>query len=71
MSEPRCIRIEMEYDNGDVYRATGEDAVTIRKWMESDELMQHIHGEPYTGPQMKLVTRTEIVVGEGKDDETM
>lgn len=52
----KCVRIEFEYDNGEIYRAVGEDAETIRKHIDSAETMNYIHGFKYTGPVCKLVS---------------
>lgn len=50
-----AIKIEIEYDNGEVWRATGEDAVAILQSWQSAQVMEYIHGRPYSGPVMKKV----------------
>jgi hypothetical protein len=50
-----CVRIEMEFADGCVIRATGDDAEAIRKWMDSAAMLQHVHGMGYTGPTMQKV----------------
>lgn len=58
MSErPKCVRIEMEYDDGSLYRATGEDAQKIKASIDSAFVMEAIHGAEYRGPQMQKVER--------------
>jgi hypothetical protein len=52
-----CIRIEMEFSDGELLRATGEDAEKIQNWINGATLMNHIHGIDYTGPKMEKVEK--------------
>lgn len=56
-TEKKCVRIELEYDNGEIWRATGEDAQKIRENLDSQTVMMWIHGMPYSGPTLKLVEK--------------
>ena len=58
MADKKVIRIEIEYDDGSMERATGKDATKIWSAIESGFVMRHIHGMPYDGPQMKPVDRS-------------
>ena len=53
----KCIRIEMEYDNGDLYRAEGEDAEEIRKAIVAAQILEAVHGREWRGPQLKKVEK--------------
>jgi len=57
MSDEKCIRIEMEYENGKVFRAVGDEAEKINKWIGNATLLQYLHGAPYKGPVMKEVEK--------------
>ncbi len=53
-----CIRIEYEYADGAIYRAVGDDAEAIRQQIDAAFVTQYLHGEEYSGPQLrKLVGR--------------
>lgn len=58
VSDKKIVRIEIEYDNGDVERATGDDAAEIWRSIESAFVMQHIHGMTYGGPKLIPVARS-------------
>lgn len=60
----KCVRIEYEYEDGRVYRATGDDAEAICKHYRSCEVMDAIHGGHYSGPQLQLVTSQPIAAHE-------
>ena len=53
--DPSVVRVEIEYDNGDIERATGVEAAEIWRYLNSGQLMNYIHGAVYTGPKLKLV----------------
>lgn len=55
MTNHKCIRIEFEYDDGELWRTEGEDAETIRQQIDDQAVMRTIHGRPYKGPFLKLV----------------
>lgn len=56
MSEQgKVIRVEIEYENADIERATGKDATTIWDAICGGFAFKQIHGMPYSGPKMKLV----------------
>ena len=55
MSEKQAIRIEIEYDNGEIWRAEGADAEKILAHWQGGEVMAHIHGAVYAGPSMVKV----------------
>ena len=55
MSKRKAVRIEVEYDDGLLERAEGEDAAQIWKAIEAGFVFKHIHGMPYLGPQMKTI----------------
>jgi len=57
--ERKVVRIEIEYDDGTIERATGDDASEIWRNVEGAFLMRHIHGMPYNGPKMKIVERLD------------
>jgi hypothetical protein len=57
MSERTAIRIEVEYDDGYLERAIGDDAQTIMDAIASAMTMNYIHGSSYNGPTMKPVER--------------
>lgn len=56
-TEKKVVRIELEYEDGELLRATGEDANIIWKAIQGGFVMQHIHGGSYTGPQMSKVSK--------------
>lgn len=45
----------MEFDDGEVLRAVGDDANQIYDHIQSGEVMNYIHGIQYQGPTMKTV----------------
>ena len=55
MSEPKVVRVEIEYDNGQILRSEGEDADRIWSNVNGAFVFQAVHGMPYSGPQMKEV----------------
>jgi hypothetical protein len=57
MSDKTVIRIEIEYSDGTLERATGEDANKIWAAIEGGFALQHIHGMTYTGPKLIAVER--------------
>lgn len=52
MKDKAAIRIEIEYDNGEIWRTEGEDAQRILQHWQGGEVMAHIHGARYTGPTL-------------------
>ena len=58
MNQPKkVVRIETEFDDGEIIRATGDKAETIWQAIQGRFLMEHIHGRPYQGPQMETVQK--------------
>lgn len=57
MDERKVVRIEIEFEDGDIERATGEDATQIWKAIEQGFVFKHLHGLPYTGPKMQPVPK--------------
>src|SRR5579864_9526164 len=55
MNEPKAIRIQVEYDDGHLERAEGEDAPKIWTALSSALAVAHVHGVPYVGPKLKEV----------------
>lgn len=53
MSEKKCVRIEIEYDDGTVEYQQGDAANQIMKWYHSCEVMNWIHGAHYDGPKFE------------------
>lgn len=66
MSSKKVIRIEMEYEDGEISRAVGEDASEIWKQIEGMIVMESIHGRPYTGPKMVPVAKPEALHADNK-----
>jgi len=56
MEEKKCIFIQLGYDNGEVWEASGKDAEEILKHWQGGEVMAHLHGARYTGPTLKKVS---------------
>jgi len=51
MSDKKLVRVELEYDNGEIHRLTGEDA---EKWLEAangQAVMSALHGMSF--PEFK------------------
>lgn len=57
MEDAKVVRIEVEYSNGEIREANGEDAAKIMDWWQASEAMQYIHGARYTGPVLKVKQR--------------
>lgn len=55
MEEKKVTRIEIEYEDGEIIRATGNEADEISKAWNAAMFMEHVHGRPYNGPVMKSV----------------
>ena len=55
MSDEKAVRIEVEWDNGRIERAEGDDAAKIWDAIQGGFVMNHIHGMDYKGPKMKIV----------------
>lgn len=53
MSERKVVRIEIEYEDGEIRGASGEVATQIWKWISGLEIMNYIHGAEYRGPKME------------------
>lgn len=61
MSDPtKAIRIEVEWDDGRLERAEGDDAAKIWDAINNGFMMQHIHGMPYSGPKMKVIREPSV-----------
>lgn len=58
MADVKCVRIEMEYDNGLIERAEGADASAIADSINGAFALRQIHGMPYDGPKLKPVDRS-------------
>ena len=52
---PQASRIEVEWNDGRLERAEGDDAAEIWKAIEGGFVMNHIHGIDYSGPKMKVI----------------
>jgi hypothetical protein len=48
-----AIRIEIEYEDGRVVHALGDDAFQILQHWNASEIMDWAHGTRYDGPQLK------------------
>jgi len=53
--QPKVTKIRIEYDNGSIKEAVGEDANTIMDSWNSLQFMAQNHGQKYSGPFMKEV----------------
>lgn len=60
MNDKKAIRIEIEYDNGEVWRAEGKDAEQILNHWQGGEVMAHIHGARYSGPVMVKIQDAQV-----------
>ena len=49
------IRIELEHEDGMIESASGDDARQIWATIEGGFTMQHIHGNGYSGPKLKVI----------------
>jgi hypothetical protein len=54
----RAVRIEVEYSDGVVERAVGDDAAEIWRAIQSSFTLQYIHGMTYNGPKLQRVAGT-------------
>jgi hypothetical protein len=56
MSDRKISRIEIEYDDGEIRRATGENAEYIWKfYSNSAEFYLHWQKRQYEGPSMEVI----------------
>lgn len=55
----KAVRIEIEYEDGCIERAEGDDANEIVKSMGDAFAFRQNHGITYRGPQMRLVAGAE------------
>jgi Zn/Cd-binding protein ZinT len=53
MSEPKAIRIEIEYDDGLIEFAEGDAAEQIVSWYKGCEVMNCVHGARYRGQRFE------------------
>jgi len=54
-NDKKIIRVELEYDNGEIHRLTGEEA---EKWLEAangQAVMGHIHGMPFPALDWEII----------------
>lgn len=51
----KTVRIEIAYSDGSRDVAEGDAADQIMRWFNSCQMMNHIHGAVYNGPQMTHV----------------
>jgi hypothetical protein len=59
---PKVIRVEIEYDNGVVYRQTGENAEKIWQALTGAQALQQLRGGfPYDGPQLEKVEKPRMM----------
>ena len=49
-SIPKAILIRIEFDNGALLTAKGDQATQIWNWYRSTEVLNFIHGQRYIGP---------------------
>ena len=63
MNESKCIRIEMEYDDGRLERAKGKDAEILARNIAESFAQMGVYGTLFYNPQMKTVR-------EGRKNET-
>lgn len=68
MNEPKVIRIEVEYEDGVIEQATGNVANEIWDRIQGMCVMEHIHGRPYSGPQLKRRERPGAALEKGDID---
>jgi hypothetical protein len=61
MPEPRVVRVEIEYDNGDVYRASKEDAAELWDTLMGGIALAGHHGTGYGGPQLEKVEKPRMM----------
>lgn len=57
MEERKIVRIEIEYEDGAIERATGDDANEIWRRIIGMIVFQHIHGMEYDGPKLQPVSK--------------
>lgn len=57
MNERKIVRVEIEYEDGEMERAVGNDAAEIWKAVSGAFAFKQIHGMPYSGPKMKVVSK--------------
>jgi hypothetical protein len=59
MSEKRCVKIRIEFADGEMREATGKDAEAILDWWNNSVVMNQIHGARYNGPELKIVRKAK------------
>ncbi len=52
----KAVRIEIEYEDGTIKRAIGDDADAICQWQIDAVMFQGNHGILYNGPVMQEIT---------------
>jgi len=55
VSDKKAVRVEVEWDDGTLERATGQDAAIIWDKVAAAIIMEAIHGRPYNGPILQRV----------------
>ena len=55
--ENKVIKIRVEYEDGTIKEAEGQDADAIMKWWNSCELMAFVHGSEFKGNPLKEVKK--------------
>ena len=51
----KAVRIEIEYEDGEIRQAINDDAAAILAHWNECEIMEHVHGRPYNGPTMQVI----------------
>jgi hypothetical protein len=54
-----AVRIEIEYEDGEVVWATGTDAFEVMSYLNTGQMMSATHGMEYKGPTLKPKPKTE------------
>jgi hypothetical protein len=65
---PRVVRIEIEWEDGMVRRAEGDDADAIHDHWTDLEVLNHMHGFRYRGPVLREVLPPTSLLGGQKDE---
>jgi hypothetical protein len=57
VSGRKVIRMELEWDDGEIQQAVGDDADAIWKDITDGYTFRYIHGMPYKGPMLKTIRK--------------
>ncbi len=53
--EDVAVRIEIQYESGEIWQALGTDAFEILRHWRAGETMNYVHGFEYSGPKMRKI----------------